>query len=119
MSGNNDPRPGPEKDWEGLQEIDRAISENRLTAYSWKKAWADPWGRAKIITALAFLCGLCHRFVIDLRPRALTSSPLLHFISSFLACARRALRLAIHISSYSSNPFLTPPASPLDFIRDP
>ena len=43
------------KDWEGLREIDRAISENRLTAYSWKKAWADPWGRAKIITALALL----------------------------------------------------------------
>jgi len=43
------------KDWEGLREIDRAISENRLTAYSWKKAWADPWGRTKIITALALL----------------------------------------------------------------
>lgn len=36
-------------DWEGLRELDRALSENRLTAYSWKKAWADPWGRAGLV----------------------------------------------------------------------
>ena len=35
--GHND-----KTDWEGLREIDRAISENRLTSYSWKKSWADP-----------------------------------------------------------------------------
>lgn len=32
--------------WEGIAELDRALAENRLTAYRWKKAWADPWGRA-------------------------------------------------------------------------
>lgn len=31
--------------WEGLAELDRALAEDRLTAYRWKKAWADPWGR--------------------------------------------------------------------------
>lgn len=31
--------------WEGFSEIDRAIAENRLTAYRWKKAWADPINR--------------------------------------------------------------------------
>ena len=41
--------------WEGFKEVDRAIAENRLTSYSWKKAWADPWGRAKIITVLTLL----------------------------------------------------------------
>ena len=30
------------KEWEGFAEVDRAIAENRLTAYRWKKAWADP-----------------------------------------------------------------------------
>lgn len=44
-----------ERDWQGLRELDRAISENRLTAYSWKKAWADPWGRVKIVTVLTLL----------------------------------------------------------------
>ena len=31
--------------WEGFSEIDRAIAENRLTAYRWRKAWADPVAR--------------------------------------------------------------------------
>jgi len=44
-------------DWKGLREIDRAISENRLTSYSWKKAWADRWARAVILTAAFFLIG--------------------------------------------------------------
>ena len=35
--------------WEGFKEVDRAIAENRLTSYSWKKAWADPWGRVGFI----------------------------------------------------------------------
>ena len=35
--------------WEGLAEIDRALAEDRLTAYRWKKAWADPWGRGMAI----------------------------------------------------------------------
>ena len=50
--GHND-----KNDWEGLREIDRAISENRLTSYSWKKAWADRWARAVILTAAFFLIG--------------------------------------------------------------
>jgi|CXWL01.1.fsa_nt_gi hypothetical protein len=29
----------------GFAEIDRAIAEDRLIEYRWKKAWADPWGR--------------------------------------------------------------------------
>ncbi len=44
-------------DWEGLREVDRAIFENRLTSYSWKKAWADTWSRAVILTAALFLVG--------------------------------------------------------------
>ena len=50
--GHND-----KSDWKGLREIDRAISENRLTSYSWKKAWADRWARAVILTAAFFLIG--------------------------------------------------------------
>ena len=43
--------------WEGFKEVDRAIAENRLTSYSWKKAWADRWARAVILTAALFLIG--------------------------------------------------------------
>lgn len=43
------------EDWKGLKEIDRAIAENRLTAYSWKKTWADPWGRAAMVTVFTLL----------------------------------------------------------------
>lgn len=47
---NPDNCPPPSKeDWQGFREIDRAIAENRMTAYSWRKAWADPWGRAGLI----------------------------------------------------------------------
>lgn len=38
-----------EHQWEGFKEIDRAIAEDRLTSYTWKKTWADPWGRLKLI----------------------------------------------------------------------
>ena len=44
-------------DWKGLREIDRAISENRFTSYSWKKAWADGWARAVILAAAFILIG--------------------------------------------------------------
>lgn len=47
MADRDDRNSNP--DWKGLRELDRAISENRLTAYSWKKAWADPWGRAGFV----------------------------------------------------------------------
>lgn len=36
-------------EWRGFREVDQAIAENRLTSYTWKKTWADPWGRAKLI----------------------------------------------------------------------
>ena len=56
-----------EHQWEGFKEVDRAITENRLTSYSWKKAWADPWGRAKIITVLTLLVAfVIFVFVYDL-----------------------------------------------------
>lgn len=55
--------PVPER-WEGLAELDRALAENRLTEYRWKKAWADPWNRritlailAAVITVFGFLAG--------------------------------------------------------------
>ena len=41
--------------WKGLKEIDRAIAENRLTAYTWQKTWADPWGRAAMVTVFTLL----------------------------------------------------------------
>ena len=51
-------------DWEGFAEVDRAIAENRLTEYRFKKAWADPWNRtitlvviALIATVFAYLVG--------------------------------------------------------------
>ena len=37
------------EDWQGFREVDRAIAENRLTSYTWKKTWADSWGRLKLI----------------------------------------------------------------------
>ena len=53
---NDQPEKGPDgHDWKGLKEVDRAIAENRLTAYTWKKTWADPWGRAVMITVFTLL----------------------------------------------------------------
>lgn len=45
------------EDWKGLKELDRAIAEDRLTAFRWKKTWADPWGRAAMITVFTLLAG--------------------------------------------------------------
>ena len=45
--------PSPKPKWAGLTEIDQAISENRLTEYRFKKAWADPWSRTGIIASIA------------------------------------------------------------------
>ena len=47
--------PTATKDWKGLRELDRAIAEDRLTAYTWKKTWADPWGRAAMVTVFTLL----------------------------------------------------------------
>lgn len=48
--------PSSKPEWAGLTEIDQAISENRLTEYRFKKAWADPWSRGLgIVVMMAFL----------------------------------------------------------------
>ena len=63
----NDHKDQKEKDWEGLREIDRAISQNRLTSYSWNKAWADPWGRAGFIAfAILFVAFIVYVVIYDL-----------------------------------------------------
>jgi hypothetical protein len=49
--------------WKGFAEIDRAIAENRLTEYRWKKAWADPWGRRLFIGVALIFAGFA-AFVI-------------------------------------------------------
>ena len=55
MSDPDNNPTGGKQDWEGLREVDRAIAENRLTSYTWKKTWADPWGRLKLIAIFAAL----------------------------------------------------------------
>lgn len=41
--------------WDGLSEIDDALSKNRLTAYRIRKAWADPLSRALTIACMSIL----------------------------------------------------------------
>lgn len=48
----------PTDQWEGFTEIDRAIAEDRLTAYRWRKAWADPLSRALGIIVIAAILGI-------------------------------------------------------------
>lgn len=43
------------RNWDGLSEIDQALSENRLTGYRVRKAWADPWSRALSIACIVIL----------------------------------------------------------------
>lgn len=50
----NGSEPVPQK-WEGLAELDRALAENRLTEYRWKKAWADPINRYVMIAVFVLL----------------------------------------------------------------
>ncbi len=65
-AGMPDEKNRKEKDWEGFREIDRAISENRLTAYSWKKAWADPWERRGIyLFAVLFIAFVIYVVIYD------------------------------------------------------
>ena len=53
--------------WEGFKEVDRAIAENRLTSYSWKKAWADPWGRVGFIAfAILLIAFIIYVVIYDL-----------------------------------------------------
>ena len=49
MSDPDNTPTGGKQDWEGFREVDRAIAENRLTSYTWKKTWADPWGKVGLI----------------------------------------------------------------------
>jgi|TARA_R110000772_G_scaffold150920_2_gene261653 hypothetical protein len=51
--------------WPGLSEIDKALAENRLTAYTWKKTWADPWGRLKLILVFAALAAFLIFVLVD------------------------------------------------------
>ena len=51
--------------WQGFAELDRALAENRLTAYRWKKAWADPWSRAISILVLTLMAAFVVFVVID------------------------------------------------------
>lgn len=64
----NDPekmQPADEGDWEGLRELDRALAEDRLTSYTWKKTWADPWGRLKLITIFVGLAAFVTFVVVQ------------------------------------------------------
>jgi type II secretory pathway component PulM len=51
MSDSDKSRKSGSQDWQGFREVDRAIAENRLAAYTWKKARADPWERRALIFA--------------------------------------------------------------------
>ena len=37
----------------------------RLTAYTWKKTWADPWGRLKVIVVTLLFAAFLIYLVID------------------------------------------------------
>ena len=43
------------RNWDGLSEIDQALSENRLMEYRIKKSWADRWSRALTIACIVIL----------------------------------------------------------------
>ena len=45
----------PATNWEGLSEIDQAISENRLMEYRIRKSWADPWSRKLTVAVLTVI----------------------------------------------------------------
>ncbi len=54
--------------WDGLSEIDQALSENRLTEYRIKKAWADPWSRRLTIGVIVVIAvGFCYLIGTSLR----------------------------------------------------
>ena len=52
-----------EKEWEGLREIDRSISENRRMQYRWKKALED-LGERRGLWLLGLILGAFVVFVI-------------------------------------------------------
>lgn len=53
------------QDWQGFREVNRAIAENRLTAYTWKKTWADPWGRLKVVAVTLVFATFLIYLIID------------------------------------------------------
>ena len=55
MTEDKNTQSGGQQNWPGLSEVDKALHENRLTAYTWKKTWADPWGRLKLISVFVAL----------------------------------------------------------------
>ena len=60
----NGSEPVPQK-WEGLAEIDRALAENRLTEYRWKKAWADPINRIVMIAVFLLLAAFVTYVIVS------------------------------------------------------
>mgnify|MGYP003145091087 FL=1 len=65
MTEDEKPQSGDQQNWPGLSEVDKALAENRLTAYTWKKTWADPWGRLKLILVFAALAAFLIFVLID------------------------------------------------------
>nr|WP_061927468.1 hypothetical protein [Altererythrobacter epoxidivorans] len=65
MEMDDEKEQNDQTDWKGLREIDRAISENRLTSYSWKKSWADPWGRIKLIAIFVALAAFVAFVIVN------------------------------------------------------
>jgi hypothetical protein len=65
----NDPEkmpPADKGDWEGFRELDRALAEDRLTSYTWKKTWADPWGKAGLVLfAILFIAFAIYVAIYD------------------------------------------------------
>src|SRR3546814_12665914 len=89
--------PTATEDWKGLRELDRAITENRVTAYTWKKTWADPWARAKMITAFALLGAfIASVFIDDLILRRL---PFLYLVGGLFRCSLGPLASCIELAS--------------------
>ena len=66
MSDPDNTPTGGKQDWEGFREVDRAIAENRLTSYTWKKTWADPWGKGGLILfSVLFLAFVIYVIIYD------------------------------------------------------
>ncbi len=66
MSNSDKTPPESKGDWEGFREIDRAIAEDRLTSYTWKKIWADPWERKGIyLFAALFIAFVIYVVIYD------------------------------------------------------
>jgi hypothetical protein len=58
-------QPSSKQEWAGLAEIDQAISENRLTEYRFRKAWADPWSRSVTIVLMCVIALFAIYVLVD------------------------------------------------------